>query len=255
MEASTSSRCEYTGTGHVDCAARLCNWEPTTPHSRPSLQRFRTLYRSADSASSATQLATPSTSTMSRSTGLTPGFCRRLDHADRQKNSGVYGARAVGTGPQWYYLSKTGISLGAPAAASLTYAIRWDALESADDVVAQYTTDGTNWLDAKNYAPAALTPRPSHGQPKPFGTAEHHRRAFRLYADSPTGDALYVDDVSVAPASPGRDSRSVVYERHGVPFGDRHSSLHSAVPNYCCQLPQRRRSDQQLKKPPAVMPV
>jgi hypothetical protein len=118
--------------------------------------------------------------------------------------TGAYGARAVGTGPQWYYMSKIGISLGSPSAANLSYAIRWDNLENTDDVVAQYTINGTTWLDAKNYAPGAADPAslPWTTETISVPSATTGIR-FGLYADSPTGDALYIDDISVAAAGTG----------------------------------------------------
>jgi len=116
------------------------------------------------------------------------------------KSAGTYAARAVGTGPQWYNLTKTGIDNSNADSVNVSYAIRWDNLEAADDVVVQYTTNnGGAWTDIKNYAPAgskAWTTETFTGLPATVNGVR-----FRLYADNSTGDLLYIDAVTVTPQS------------------------------------------------------
>ena len=120
-------------------------------------------------------------------------------------NTGAYAAQATGSGPTWRYLTKTGIDASGGTSATLSYAIGWPALEAADDVVVQYTTNGgANWLDARNYAPAggdpATLPWTAQTQTVPSNT---NGVRFGLYADSSADDALYVDGVSVSAVSAG----------------------------------------------------
>ena len=69
----------------------------------------------------------------------------------------------------------------------------------------QYTTNGgTNWLDARNYAPAGADPAtlPWTAQSLTVPSNTNGVR-FGLYADSSADDALYVDGVSVSALSAG----------------------------------------------------
>ena len=119
-------------------------------------------------------------------------------------NSGVYAAQALGSGPTWRYLTKTGINVSGGTSAR-SARIGWTALEAADDVVVQYTTDGgTNWLDARNYAPAGADPAtlPWTAQSLTVPSNTNGVR-FGLYADSSADDALYLDGVSVSALSAG----------------------------------------------------
>ena len=120
-------------------------------------------------------------------------------------NTGTYGARAVGTGPQWYYLTKTGIDNSGGTSVSVSYDIAWNTLEAADDVVAQYTTNGSTWVDIKNYAPAGADPATQAYKTETFTglPAGVTGVRFGLYADNSTGDSLYIDNVTVSPVVAG----------------------------------------------------
>jgi predicted CXXCH cytochrome family protein len=115
----------------------------------------------------------------------------------------TYAAGACGTGPAWYYLTETGIGLTGADSATLSYAIKWNTLEAADGVVAQYTTDGgTTWTSAKTYAPSGVDPATQAWKVETLTglPATTNGIRFGLYADSTTGDQLYIDDVSLSAA-------------------------------------------------------
>lgn len=129
-----------------------------------------------------------------------------------EKSAGTYAARAVGTGPQWYNLTKTGIDNSNADSVDVSYAIRWDTLEAADDVVVQYTTNnGGAWTDIKNYAPAGADPASQTWKTETFTglPAGINGVRFRFYADNSTADLLYIDAVTVTPQSSSGGQTSV----------------------------------------------
>jgi len=124
------------------------------------------------------------------------------------KNTGTYAAQAIGSGPSWRYITKTGVDVSGGASARLDYAIGWTTLEAADDVVVQYTTDGGGaWIDAKNYSPASADPVSLAWTPESLAvpTTTNGIR-FGFYADSAADDQLYVDDVAISAVVGGASS-------------------------------------------------
>ncbi len=138
------------------------------------------------------------------------------------KNAGTYAAEASGSGPQWWYLTKTGIDNSGAGTVDVSYDISWATLESADDVVVQYTTNsGGSWTDLKNYAPAAADPGTQAWKTETFTglSSAIDGIRFGLYADNNTGDLLYIDAVSVTPVAAGGGAGSAATSCQNNPTG------------------------------------